>query len=160
MPEEVVAQVGIQRTGGKVNDYYDIRLPYKGHHVIVKSSYLVREQGPRYILHGTDGSFIASSGIDPQEQALKEKKIPGSSGWGMLDKECWAKVNTTIHGLHVEGRIETIPGNYLGFYQNLYEVIREGKPLEVKPEQARDVIVLIEAANESSRQRRAIKPKS
>lgn len=158
MPDEVTAQVGIQRTGGKVHDYYDIRLQYKAHHVIVKSSYLVREQGPRYILHGTEGSFIASSGIDPQEQALKEKKIPGSAGWGMLGKECWAKLNTTINGLHVEGRIETIPGNYLGFYQNLYEVLREGKSLSVKPEQARDVIVLIEAAYESNHQRRSIKP--
>jgi predicted dehydrogenase len=158
MPLEVDARVGIQRTGGKVDDYYDIRLLYQGHHVIVKSSYLVREQGPRYILHGTEGSFIASSGIDPQEQSLKEKKIPGSAGWGMMGKEFWPTINTTLSGLHVEGKIETVPGNYLGFYQNLYEVIREGKPLAVNPEQARDVIVLIESAYESSRQRKSIKP--
>ena len=158
MPDEVDARIGIQRPGGKVDDYYDIRLLYDGFHVIIKSSYLVREQGPRYILHGTDGSFIASSGIDPQEQALKEKKIPGSAGWGLQDKAQWGKLNTSIHGLHVEGNVETIPGNYLGFYQNLYGVLREGKPLAVKPEQARDVIVLIEAAFESNRQRKAVKP--
>jgi predicted dehydrogenase len=158
MPEGVDARVGIQRPGGKVDDYYDIRLQYNGFHVIIKSSYLVREQGPRYMLHGTEGSFIASSGIDPQEQALKEKKIPGSPGWGTHDKEYWGKLNTTVNGLHVEGKVETIPGNYLGFYQNLYAVLREGKPLAVKPEQARDVIVLIEAAYESNRQRKSIKP--
>jgi len=158
MPGEVDARTGIQRPGGKVDDFYDIRLTYTDLNVIVKSSYLVREQGPRYILHGTEGSFIASSGIDPQEQALKEKKIPGSAGWGTHDKEGWGKINSTINGLHIEGRIETIPGNYLGFYQNLYEVIREGKPLAVKPEQARDVIKLIEAAYESNRTRKAIKP--
>ena len=158
MPDEVDARVGIQRPGGKVDDYYDIRLQYKGLNVIIKSSYLVREQGPRYVLHGTEGSFITSSGVDPQEQALKEKKIPGSTGWGTHDKEYWGKLNSTVNDLHVEGKIETIPGNYLGFYQNLFEVIREGKTLEVKPEQARDVITLIEAAYESNRQRRAIKP--
>lgn len=157
MPDEVDARVGTQRPGGKVDDFYDIRIQYKKFHVIVKSSYLVREQGPRYILHGTEGSFITSSGIDPQEQALKEKKIPGSVGWGMLDKESWGKLNSTINGLHVDGKIETIPGNYMGFYNNLYEVIREDKPLAVKPEQARDVIILIEAAYESNRQRKAIK---
>lgn len=160
MPDEVDARIGTQRPGGKVDDYYDIRLQYHDFHVIIKSSYLVREQGPRYILHGTEGSFIASSGIDPQEQALKEKKIPGSAGWGTHDKEAWGKLNSTIHGLHVEGKIETISGNYMAFYRNLYEVIRGGKPLAVKPEQARDVIVLIEAAYESNRQRRAIKPQS
>lgn len=158
MPDEVDARVGIQRPGGRVDDFYDIRLQYKDLNVIIKSSYLVREQGPRYILHGTEGSFITSSGIDPQEQALKEKKIPGSAGWGTHDKESWGKLNTTVNGLHVEGKIETIPGNYMAFYQNLYEVIREGGPLDVKPEQARDVIILIEAAYESNRQRRAIKP--
>jgi len=158
MPTEIDARIGIQRTGGKVDDYYDIRLQYGHHHVIVKSSYLVREQGPRYILHGTDGSFIASSGIDPQEQALKEKKNPLAPGWGTQPKENWSKINSSWNGLHVEGSIETLPGNYLGFYQNLYEVIRERKPLAVKPEQARDVIRLIEAAYESNRLRKAVKP--
>jgi predicted dehydrogenase len=155
-PDEVDARIGTQRTGGRIDDFYDIRLQYKDFHAIVKSSYLVREAGPRYILHGTEGSFVTPSGIDPQEQALKEKKIPGSTGWGTYEKEVWGKLNTTINGVHVEGRIETIPGNYMCFYQNLYEVIREGKPLEVKPEQSRDVIALIEAAYESNRQRRAI----
>ncbi len=158
MPDEVDARIGIQRPGGQVDDYYDIRLQYKGFHVIVKSSYLVREQGPRYILHGTDGSFITSSSVDPQEQALKEKKIPGSAGWGTHDQHYWGKINSTINGLHVEGKIETIPGNYMGFYDNLYEAIREGKVLAVKPEQAREVISLIEAAYESNRKRSAIKP--
>ncbi len=158
MPDHVDARIGIQRPGGKVDDFYDIRLQYKGINVIIKSSYLVREQGPRYILHGTEGSFITSSGVDPQEQALKERKIPGSAGWGTHDRKSWGRLNTTINGLHVEGNIETIPGNYMAFYKNLYGVIREGKPLDVKPEQARDVIALIEAAYESNRQQRAIKP--
>lgn len=158
MPDEVDARIGIQRPGGKVDDFYDIRLQYNDLNVIIKSSYLVREQGPRYMLHGTEGSFITNSGIDPQEQALKEKKVPGSAGWGTLDKASWGKLNSTINGLHVEGKIETIAGNYMGFYNNLYEVIREGKPLAVKPEQARDVIILIEAAYESNRLRKAIKP--
>lgn len=156
-PDEIDARIGTQRPGGRVDDFYDIRLSYKNLNVIVKSSYLVREPGPRYILHGTEGSFVTPAGIDSQEQALKEKKIPGSVGWGNYEKESWGKLNTTISGLHVEGSIETIPGNYMGFYLNLYEAIREGKVPEVKPEQARDVIALIEAAYESSKVRRAVK---
>lgn len=146
MPKDVDARVGIQRTGGSVDDFYDVRLIYDGLHVIVKSSYLVREQGPRYIMHGTEGSFV-KYGIDPQEQALKEGKTPGGAGWGVDDKSTWGKLNTTVHGVHFEGNVETIPGNYLAFYQNIYETIREGKELMVKPEQARDVIALIEEVN-------------
>ena len=57
----------------------------------------------------------------------------------------------------LEGNIETIPGNYLNFYQNVYEAIREGKPLAVTPEESRDVIKLIEACYESSQLHKAIK---
>lgn len=156
MPEMIDARIGIQRTGGKVDDFYDLRLTYNtGVNVIVKSSYLVREQGPRYQLHGTEGSFVTASNVDPQEQALKEKKIPGSEGWGSMHESTWGKLNATINGEHVQKRIETIPGNYLGFYDNVYAAIREGKPLAVKPEQARNVIRLIEAAYESNNEKKA-----
>jgi len=158
MPGEIDARIGIQRPGGKVDDYYDIRLQYNGFHAIVKSSYLVREPGPRYILHGTAGSFI-KYGIDPQEQALKEGKQPGSTSWGSEPKELWGKLNTTLEGLHVESLVETIPGNYLTFYKNVYEAIREGKELIVKPEESRNVIRVIEACIESNRTRAAIKIK-
>ena len=156
MPMEIDSRMGIQRPGGKVDDYYDIRLQYNGFHAIVKSSYLVREPGPRYILHGTMGSFI-KYGLDPQEQALKEGKMPGSTSWGCDPKEYWGKLNTSIGSLHVEGLVETIPGNYLTFYKNVYEAIREGKELIVKPEQARDVIKVIEACVASNRSHSVVK---
>lgn len=159
MPREVDARVGIQRPSGQVDDYYDIRLHYSGFHVIVKSSYLVREQGPRYILHGTEGSFT-KYGSDLQEQALKDGGIPGSPGWAVENKESWGKLNATVGGVHMEGNIETIPGNYPCFYKNVYEAIRENKPLEVKAEEARDVIKLIEACYESNELHKAVKLKS
>jgi len=159
MPDEVDARIGIQRPGGKVDDYYDIRLQYNDFHVIVKSSYLVREQGPRYMLHGTEGSFV-KDGIDLQEQALKDGVTPGSPGWAVEAKESWGKLNTSVGGVHVEGKVETTPGNYMGFYKNVYEAIRESKPPDVRPEQARDVITLIEACYQSNEQRRAIKLKA
>jgi scyllo-inositol 2-dehydrogenase (NADP+) len=156
MPLEVDARVGIQRPNGKVEDFYDIRMHYKDFHAIVKSSYLVREATPRYILHGTEGSFV-KYGIDPQEQALKDGKIPGSVGWGTEGKDLWGKLNTTVGGLHLEGSVETIAGDYTQFYKNLFDSIRKGNPLAVKPEESRNVIRLIEACYESNHLRKAIK---
>jgi scyllo-inositol 2-dehydrogenase (NADP+) len=49
-----------------------------------------------------------------------------------------------------------LPGDYRIFYQNLYEVIREGKQAAVRPEESRDVIKLIEAAYESNLLKKAI----
>ena len=154
-PETVSARIGTQRPGGRVDDFYDLRISYPGLNVIVKSSYLVREPGPMYQVHGVNGSFV-KYGIDPQEEALKLHQIPGTPGWGTDPEKYWGKLNTEIDGLHYEGRIETLAGNYLGYYQNIYEVLREGKNLAVKPEQAMDVIKLIEAAMKSSAEGRTI----
>lgn len=156
MPGYVDARLGIQRPGGRVDDFFDIRMQYDGFFVILKSSYLVREQGPRFILHGTEGSFL-KGGIDPQEQDLKDKKVPGSPGWGVEPKEWWGKLNTTVDGKHFEGPYETVPGNYLAFYDNVYEAVRASRPLAVKPEEARDVIRLIEACRQSNQDRCAVK---
>ena len=151
MPPFLDARLGIQRPGGKVHDYYDLRLSYSDKLIILKSSYLVKEQGPRYVVHGTNGSFV-KYGIDPQEEALKSGKIPGSGGWGSEPSSDWGRLNT----INVNESIESIPGNYLAFYDNIFEAVRRGKPLAVKPEQSRDVIAIIEACFESNKSRCAI----
>lgn len=156
MPRYVDARIGIQRPGGRVDDFFDIRLEYEGFYVILKSSYLVREPGPRFILHGTEGSFI-KSGIDPQEQGLKEKQIPRGPQWGSEPAQEWGKLNTTLDGKRYEGPLETIRGNYPGFYENVYLAITAGHPLDVKPEEARQVIQLIELCYESNQTKRAVK---
>jgi len=156
MPRYIDARIGTQRPGGEVDDFFDIRMEYDGFFAILKSSYLVREQGPRFILHGTEGSFL-KSGIDPQEQALKDKKVPGSAGWGAEPKELWGKLNTTLNGKPFEGPYETVHGNYLSFYDNIHGALREGRALAVTAEQARNVIRLIEACQESTKGRCAVK---
>jgi len=155
MPRYLDARMGIQRPGGRVDDFFDIRMEYEDFFVILKSSYLVREQGPRFILHGTEGSFT-KAGIDPQEQALKDKKTPGTADWGSETKEWWGKLNTTLEGRHFDGPFESVQGNYLAFYDNVFAALREGHPLVVKPEEAGNVIRLIEACQESSRRRCAV----
>lgn len=155
MPRYLDGRMGIRRPGGRVDDYFDIRLEYEGFFVILKSSYLVREPGPRFILHGTQGSFT-KSGIDPQEQALKDKMIPGSEGWGAEDRAWWGKLNTTVDAKPVSGPIASVPGNYPAYYSNIFDALRHGSPLAVKAEEARDVIRLIEACRESSGKRCAV----
>jgi scyllo-inositol 2-dehydrogenase (NADP+) len=85
------------------------------------------------------------------------EKSPGTAGWGTEGKEYWGKLNTDIGSLHFEGLIETVPGNYLEFYKNVYGSIRTNGALAVRPEESRDVIKLIEACYESHRLRKAVK---
>ncbi len=79
MPEAVFAAFDILRTDGKVDDYFMIRFirPSLAPDVKVtlKASYLMREAEPRFVLHGTLGSFV-KCGTDKQEAALLRGEMP------------------------------------------------------------------------------------
>ncbi len=158
-PKSVSATIGTQRKMGKIDDFYDVTLDYgarqNGLSVILKSSYLVREPNPRFVLHGDLGSFI-KYGTDPQEEALNKGILPTSPLWGAEERPAWGKLNTETNGLHYEGQIETLAGSYLAYYDNIYKAIRESHALEVTPEQAYQTIKIIELAYQSSTEQRAI----
>ncbi|MBW7462366.1 oxidoreductase, partial [Paenibacillus sepulcri] len=70
LPDTITADIRIQREGGIADDYFDIGLGYAdGLKVSLRSSLLIREPGPRYVVHGTEGSYV-KYGVDPQERAL------------------------------------------------------------------------------------------
>ncbi|MGQ7870244.1 Gfo/Idh/MocA family oxidoreductase [Sunxiuqinia sp. sy24] len=155
MPQSITAHLDILRTGGKVNDYYDIRMQYPNFAAILKSSYLVREPGPRYSLHGTLGTFH-KWGIDPQEKQLKAGHLPNKVHWGTEPKEYWGQLNTEWNGLNVKGTVETVPGNYKAYYENIYDVLANGAELAVNPEESRDVVQLLDYCLQSHEEKRTI----
>lgn len=154
-PQAVTAHLSVLRTGGRTTDQFDIKLHYSGFDATLRCSYLVREMGPQFILHGTDGSFLKMA-TDPQEEMLKIHRLPDEPGWGKEPQSDWGKLNTSVNGLHFEGKIETIPGNYSHFYTNLYAAIRNGGELMVKPEEALMTIRILEACLESNREKRTV----
>lgn len=155
MPDAVYADIRQQRTGSLVDDLFDLSLYYPNVKVTLKSSYLVREPGPRYMLHGTEGSFI-KYGADPQEEALTSGHFPDEPGFGQEEEAKWGILNTSLNELHYRGPVETIAGCYHEFYNQLYETIVNGKELTVKPEESLNGIRIIKAAYESCDKRCAI----
>jgi scyllo-inositol 2-dehydrogenase (NADP+) len=147
-PNSVVGDTFIQREGSEIDDAFHIRLDYGKLKVILKSSLLVREEGPRYILHGTKGSFV-KYGLDVQEDHLKAGLMPRMEGFGVESSEKWGILNTEINGQHFRGHIETEVGNWDFLFQNLYEAIAEGKELLVKPEEVLEQIKIIEIVSAS-----------
>ena len=158
-PNAVTAHLNVLRTGGRTTDNFDIRLHYDKFNATLRCSYLVREMGPQYILHGTEGSFV-KMGTDPQEEMLKLHHLPNEPKWGEDAQADWGILNTTINGLHFQGKIETVPGNYADFFANLYGVIREGKELMVKPEEALRTIRILEACLDSNRLKKTVEFKA
>lgn len=155
LPNEVTADVRTQRDFAKAADSFDLRLHYDRLCVTLKATMLAREPGPRFTLHGTEGSFV-KHGLDPQEDALKLGGSPASEGWGREPEEHWGIINTQAGGVHVRERVETLAGDYAAYYRNVADAIRGRAELIVKPEEAADTIRVIELALESSAERRTL----
>jgi predicted dehydrogenase len=142
-PMAVSGETYTQREGSSIDDAFDIRLDYGKLKVTLKSSLLVREEGPRYIIHGTKGSFV-KYGIDIQEDHLKAGLMPRMEGFGVEPSNKWGILNTEIGGQHFKGHIETEAGNWDLLFQNLHGAIVDGKELYIKPEQVLEQIRVIE----------------
>jgi len=155
-PGAVYADIRYFRTGTKVDDSFEVWLQYPDVKVSICGSYMVREQGPRYILHGTTGSFL-KWGIDPQEDDLNQGRLPGGEDWGKENEENRGLLHTEIEGKIFRGKYKTIAGNYPAYYNNIYNVLRNGAKLEVTAEEAALTVKVIEAAFESVRRGKAVK---
>ncbi len=156
LPEAVTADIRYQRDGSQTDDQFEIILHYPNLKVTLKAGMLVREPLPRFILLGTQGSFV-KYGLDPQETELKQGSTPAGSDWGRDTPECWGTLNTEINGLHFDGKIETEAGCYQKFYENIYAAIVKKKTPAVTSLQARNTIRIIELAFQSDDERRTIK---
>jgi predicted dehydrogenase len=156
LPESVYADIKTQRQQAIVDDYFQVELHYNNLKVILKAGVLVKEPGPHYILHGTKGSFI-KYGLDVQEDALKAGGVPNKvTNWGVEPEKLWGKLNIDEEGQAAVTRIESEAGDYRAYYSNIYDSICQAVPPAVQPEEARNVIYLIELARRSAQEGRVI----
>lgn len=154
-PESVYADVFQQRTGSKVDDYFHIVLAYGKTRVILHSGSLVCKHGPRFQLHGSQGSFI-KYGLDSQEDMLRQGSVPGDPGWGSDRKEWYGELTFTMNGTTKSEKIETVPGCYESFYHGMYRAITDNAPVQVSADEAMNTIKVIEFAIRSSREKKTI----
>lgn len=155
LPRWITADIRSQRKAGTADDQFELILDYEDLKVTLKTGLLVRQPGPRFALHGTEGSFV-KYGVDPQEEAMKNGRSPRELGWGAEPAERWGTLDTQISDLHFQGKIETLPGCYPAYYENIYRAIRGEAELIVRPEQARDTIRIIELAMQSNAEKRTV----
>jgi scyllo-inositol 2-dehydrogenase (NADP+) len=138
-----------------VDDFFELILFYDKIRVSLNASYLVKEAGPRYLLHGTNGSYV-KYGLDPQEDALKSGIITNCDNWGAEKEENWGILHIEENAKTWKNKYETLHGNYQAFYENIYNTLTNNAELAVKAEEGLQVIRIIEAAWESSRKRKFV----
>ena len=129
-PKAVSADVRSARPNSEIDDYFDVRMIYDDKVIILKSSLMVFESSNRYNIHGTKGSF-KKGGLDPQEERLRKDHLPTDENLGVEPEDRWGKVYTE----GFSGVVTSEVGDYMPFYDNVYEAIVEGAELAVKQEE-------------------------
>jgi scyllo-inositol 2-dehydrogenase (NADP+) len=156
LPEAVTADIRTERDNVLVDDAFDIMLHYPGSmRAVLKSSILAAAPRPRFVVFGTEGSFVKQS-FDPQEANLRRGFIPVNTAWGAEPEENWG-VLTLRHGdAFTRRHIPSASCDYRDFYANVRDAILGRAALAVTPEYAMEVMRMLELARESSQKRRTI----
>lgn len=149
-PEKVTADIRVERDGALTDDAFDLLLHYPpGLTAALHSSMLVAAPRPRYVLHGSGGSFV-KHGIDPQEALLRAGERPTGDAWGLEATEYWGRL-TLSNGKFVTSRtVPTMRGDYRCFYENLRDALFGKASLAVSCSQALNVMRVLELAQRSS----------
>jgi len=155
-PQGITASVRKDRDQTAIEDAFDITLEYPRLRAHCRASMLACDAAPRFLLHGTKGSF-KKFGLDPQEPALDGgAKVPrmGEGDWLAEDESAWGTLTVAPvpaePGTLVKTPVKTEIGDYRGYYANVRDAINGVGKLATTPEDGYRVIRLLEMARESS----------
>jgi predicted dehydrogenase len=162
-PKTVTASVRTDRDQSAIEDAFDIALGYDGLIAWCRTSMLACDASPRFLLHGTGGSF-KKYGLDPQEPALLSgATVPqlGSEGeWLREDESAWGTLTVAPvlaqPASLIRTTVKTELGDYRHFYANVRDAIQGVEPLLITPEDGLHTVKVLELARVSSREGRTV----
>lgn len=152
-PKTVYAELPQRREGARVDDDSFVALTFKdGTIAHLWMSLTARAQGKRYLVNGTLGSY-EKHGLDPQENILRAGHRPGEDNgdWGKEPESLWGTLSYEKDGKTVSERIESVPGDYPGFYREVFHSIMDGDKPPVDLAEALTTMQVIEAAQKSAK---------
>ena len=164
MPHSINVDTACQRDGARVNDYFHAQLHYPQHpglRVILHAGALVGALGPRFVVHGTLGSFV-KYGLDVQEDALKAGGRPHLDALGQWGVDPLPGTLTT----YGDGQVQTATtpqtaGNYCAFYAALRSQLRgEASSAPVTAQHIWSDMALLTAGEASAQQGSTVAPPS
>lgn len=151
-PEKLFADVFSMKGKEFANDYFEILLYYKNEmRVRLKSSVFSKEANAAYIIHGEKGSFLQERSDDQENELVAGATPTYPKDWtkilektdGILnifeEKNNWKRTQLTSE-----------PGNYMNYYQEIYEHLIFGKNLPSPGFEVIQNMKIIDASLESS----------
>ena len=119
----------------------------------VETSSLACKPKPRWYVLGTEGALV-KEGVDPQEKAM----IAGDIDAAAEAPEHYARLYRPAAGRMAETIIETTPGRWRSYYENIADALAGRAALAVTAHSVRQTMVAIEAARLSAAQQRPVSP--
>ena len=114
----------------------------------MKTSHLVKIDYPKFIVHGTKGSFV-KYGIDQQETSLKANIMPGEPGFA-ADDSIGMLEYVNDDGITVKEEVKPEVGDYGRVYDALYQTLTAGTPNYVKESEVLTNLEILERAFEQA----------
>ncbi len=155
-PEAVFADVFAMRDNMVANDYFEVLLYYPHpFRVRIKGTVFARESGYAYTIQGENGTFLQQRS-DLQEARLQADEIPSLETWIPTPQGFDGILHTIINGEPVRKETRSEMGNYMDYYEEVYQALVNGAPNPVPASDAVLTMRIIDAALQSSKERRVI----
>lgn len=154
-PEAVFADLIKMRDDVGVPDYFELLFYYDRLRVRLKASCIARESTYAYTLHGMKGSFLQQRS-DMQENELLAGTKPSLESWCPAPSSPDGLLHTEINGEIIRKETTSNPGNYMGYYDDVYKALTGQGPNPVPPADGIRNMRIIEAALESMKEGKVV----
>ncbi len=154
-PKALFADLIKMRDDVEATDYFELLFYYDRLRVRLKATCIARESNYAYTLHGMNGSFLQQRS-DLQENELLAGAKPSLQNWCPAPTKPDGLLHTTINGEIIRKETTSAPGNYMGYYDDVYKALTEQGP---NPVPSADGVLntrIIEAALKSAKQGKII----
>jgi len=158
-PDTLQLDTAKLRDGARVEDHFHALLRYESGaaaplRVALHATALAAHPAPRYLLHGTLGSYV-KHGVDPQEDALRAGGRPGGEDWGVDVREGELALPQDDGSMGVEA-VPNLRGDYTRFYAAVRDAILGRGAAPVTADEAVDLMELLDLGRRSVREGRAL----
>jgi len=154
-PKALFADLIKMRDDVAVPDYFEILFYYDKLRVRLKASCIARESTYAYVLHGMKGSFLQQRS-DLQEIQLLAGVKPSLKSWCPPPSSPDGLLHTEINGEWVRQETTSSPGNYMGYYDNVYKAITGQGPNPVPASDGIKNTRIIETALQSMKEGKVV----
>lgn len=154
-PKALFADVWKMRDDVSAPDYFELLFYYDKLRIRLKATCIARESTYAYTLHGMKGSFLQQRS-DMQELQLLAGVKPSLKSWCPAPSSPDGLLHTEINGEVVRKETTSSPGNYMGYYDDVYKALTGQGPNPVPAADGIKNMRIIEAALLSVKEKKVI----